>query len=336
SALRKVFRAVQRKGDLTDRLSTAGKEVERLTEQLEKANAAFPLWDDVPDKLISLKVPVAETVSIFEEDFSELGKSLARLGERIEETETEISGLEKNIQSLLATGEVTTENVVRSARSHRDEGWRLIRGRYVDKDKRITDKKIQSFTSDSPIADFYEGAVQEADSLVDRKEAEAQRVATLEELTRRKEIAEESLEDLRGQKDQIEDQQAEKQEAWIKAWKPAGITPLSPREMAGWLTKRESIDVLFRQWKSADLEYKSSKTAYQETQKNLRQALSTLEGKNKDRSTDDLETLTSDAEDLIEEFEGTEGERNQLAVQLNGSSESLARLQQELADAKAA
>ena len=336
SALRKVLRAVQRKGDQKNRLRAAEKEVERLAEQLEKANAALPLWDGVPDKLVALKVPVSETVSIFEEDLGELGKSLGSLNERIEATKTEISGLEENIQSLLSTREVPTEDAVRSARNHRDEGWRLIRGRYLDEDKKITDKKIKSFAADTPIADFYEGAVQEADSLVDRKEAEAQRVATLEELTRRKEEAAVLLEKSRGQKDGIEGQQAEKREAWSKAWKPTGITPLSPREMAGWLVQRDQINVLFQHWKSADSEQQFSKSAYEEAQNGLRQALSTLEGKDKDRSADDLETVTSDAEDLLEDLEETKAERKRLATQLNESNTNLARLQLEFDDATAA
>ena len=102
-----------------------------------------------------------------------------REAERADETEAAAHAAEEEIARLQQGGEVPTEAAIANVRSEREAALRPLRTAYLeDRVEGSADQRRQE-------VDALDRAIEHADHLVDRRSAEAQRVAALEQAERR-------------------------------------------------------------------------------------------------------------------------------------------------------
>ena len=161
-------------------------------------------------------------------------------------TEQELQKTRAEIRKGTYTGEIPSEEMLFQIRDKRERGWQLLRQQWLE--HQDTTKESLAYAPNQTVADAYEGYVQEADGIADRLRREADRVAGAAALRAQAEILECKLADLAQSKLLLQQRQQELDATWKALWQPVGITPLSPKEMSGWLT---AIDKL--RYKTADI-----------------------------------------------------------------------------------
>ncbi len=147
-----------------------------------------------------------------------------RAREKADEFRAQLSQLDAEIATLKGTSEIPTADAIAEARRRRDLGWNVVRRTFIDRDEpALTKDEAELFDSTHDLPGFYESSVRAADALVDRKEAEAQRVARYAELTSRREDTVRRLTSAAHEASSCERARAELQAAWNAAWRPAGL-----------------------------------------------------------------------------------------------------------------
>ena len=146
--------------------------------ELPPRSPGLPLWHGTLDELIQAKVPDESTVTRFEGEFAEFNTRTSRAREKADEFRAQLSQLDAEIATLKGTSEIPTADAIAEARRRRDLGWSVVRRTFIDRDQpALTQEEAELFDSTHDLPGFYESSVRSADALVDRKEAEAQRVA---------------------------------------------------------------------------------------------------------------------------------------------------------------
>jgi uncharacterized protein YhaN len=334
SHLEKTLRTVQRKGDLEKLLSDANQQVGRLFENLTIFNAALPLWEGTPEALRTLKVPLRKTVSRFEKEISELENEITRSSEAAKNCKTEITNLDRHIAELRSGEEIPTAYAISTARNVRDNGWRLIRQHYLEDDDTVDEDAIKEYSGERGAADVYEDTVRNADTLVDRKEAEAERIAGLNSMTRQKDERAETLSAIQSRHTDIEKTLSAKQDEWSAAWEACKILPLNPAEMAAWLGSRDEIIAGLASWIEAQDGRDVVATDHEDACTAIRDSLRVAEDDPQDHDTQSLPDLLDQTESLLGKLTAEATERKETTNNRNRLSTSLAELRGAHEDAR--
>ncbi|MGE5530769.1 MAG: ATP-binding protein, partial [Bacteroidota bacterium] len=217
------------------------------------------------------------------------------------------------------------------ARRTRDEGWQLIKHRYVLGEP--TD--LSAYAPDGDAATVYEGQVADSDQIADLLRHESQKViqhARLEsELQQvRDELAENArlLGDHGAQRDAL-------QEEWRTQWIPTAIAPLSPEEMREWLRRLESLRAAVMRVGDFRQERKSAQEALVAAGLSVATELAKL-GYDESYLKEPLAALVEVAERLLEDAQATRDARSQLTRRLQDGRLDEQRRQQDVARAELA
>lgn len=150
--------------------------------------------------------------------------------DRIGEMQDAITQLKGNIQVLLAQGDVPTHEQVRQAREHRQEGWRLVKATYVHGET----VDIEPFAQGRVLSDVYEGAVIQADSVVDRLALDTDRVSRMEAAQRELVALDRDLKLRQDEVLVIDEQQHRFESNWREALVSAGIADMPVAQLRDW------------------------------------------------------------------------------------------------------
>lgn len=181
----------------------------------------------------SVPVPSLATIQRFEQAFEQLEQRVRAGESRVRDLRQQRSDIAQQLRALTLAGVVPTEEELEAARRCRDAGWEILRRAWIAQEP-IPAAVVRDYAGDRPPHEVFEQDMQRADSLADRLRREAARVAEQASLLAQDERLGRDLGDLeqdlaaRGQETQA------LQQAWEAAWAPAGVAPLSPREMREW------------------------------------------------------------------------------------------------------
>lgn len=216
--------------DLESRAEALQREVREAEDRIGVALSRLTLWTGPPEALERLPLPSTETVDAFE-------VRLRSLDDRLEKHLTEATSLSQRLveidaelRRLALTGDVPTEADLEGARARRDQAFRELREAWEHGAAREESR-----------ADRYEALVRDADDLSDRLRREAGRVAAKAALLSEQERLLARSRQAGAASEAAEAEAAEAREAWFGLWKAAGIHPLSPREMRGWLQHQAEL-----------------------------------------------------------------------------------------------
>ncbi len=129
---------------------------------------------------------------------------------------------------LLAKGEVPTRDDVETARSHRDAEWALLRGIYID------GTSSPARASEKPLPAAYEGAVIQADRLVDELASDTERAAALQSSKQAIETLERDCSELKHQLEELDRDEETRQATWHQTLAAANLPALSPAALRDW------------------------------------------------------------------------------------------------------
>lgn len=241
--LRQAITETAAEGDLESRHQALQAEIQREETELSIALSRLPLWKGSPEALERLPLPSPETVDAFElrlkaaeDGLAKHRMELASLAERLGEIDAEL-------RRLALSGSIPTEADLEDARTRRDHAWQQIRRAWE------TGTSLQGKAANSPgregigahPADGYESMVRDADDLSDRLRREAERVAGNAALLAEQERTLARHRKAAAAAGSMESECVKAREAWSGLWKSANISPLSPREMRGWLRRQTDL-----------------------------------------------------------------------------------------------
>ena len=260
--------------------------------------------------LDQLTVPLEETVREFDAKLEEAEAVVKASGERLRDAEEELRQLEAKRDEVEATGSVPSREMLEEARKLRDEGWDLLRLRYIES-KKVSDRKfkewatsvnagepasphVASKVSDESVAELYESTVKHVDQITDQRQDKAELVAALDGLNQRIKVAAERCETCREQFESAEVTRRGVLEQWRAVWESCEISPRSPEEMLRWLENYEAYLSLLGEVKSVEAQAESMDRRIEKFRRQLRQVC----------VGEDLlsrELLEKDEEDLVAE-----------------------------------
>jgi uncharacterized protein YhaN len=260
-------RAVQRAhkfGDLDAQLLREQDELTALDEQVRVALDRLPLFCRTLDELERLPVPTAETIERFESELADAEDRVRRCREKFDELTAAEQQNQGKLIALRLEGEVPTETDLEQARSRRDAGWDLLQQAWRNGaagDSHAAAEFIDEFAAGGDLNQAFRASIELADRLADRLRREAGRVAEKAQLTANLQRTGSDLAQARDRLEAAQQQFAQVQQQWQSQWAPAGIEPLTPREMRPWRTKwQQLVD------KAADLRTRQTDVERLETQ----------------------------------------------------------------------
>lgn len=243
TVLRRASRQATKAGDLDGKQAQLRVAADRAVKASARALAALPGWSGPLAALETQQVPLDATIDRIELDWQTLEREIQALDERIATADSAARNLDAQIRALDLQQDVPTEEQLRTHRARRDDGWKLVRTAWLDPpaDAFVTAKFISELAPDRTLADAFEHAVNQADSVADRLRREAERVARkaewLGQLDARRADKVEAA--------RIRDQAAAKFDAvrqrLIALGGPLDVAVESPAELRAWLRARLEV-----------------------------------------------------------------------------------------------
>ncbi len=202
----------------------------------EEAVARLPGWGRGADVLASCPFPELAAVAASVVSLADVALERGAAAEKLEEGERALVDVRSRQAGLHAEGEVPTAEAVSATRERREERWRVIRDAYVGVPH--SDARLDLAAARGRAAEF-ETAVRRADELVDRREADAQRVAVAAELRASEATIEGHLDRHRAALARAEADERRVAEEWAALWAPSGFMPAAPAGTAAWMAAKD-------------------------------------------------------------------------------------------------
>jgi uncharacterized protein YhaN len=266
SDLSRALTAADKLGDITADIARRTRAVERKTKALnEKIAGLLGLCQNLPGKdlpgsahfpavptppaqitgadrvaqLRELALPPEKTEQRYADLLAGLDQEIKDARDAFERLNAELAEIDQRIVAMKIAGDVVTEDDLKAARDARDDGWRLVRGLYVDRHSGLEDE-ARRFAPDGRVVEAYEAHIREADHAVDTLRARIEESTELALLRQRAA----DLETKRTGATATMNVLAVRRDAVLSEWRalwPAGlITARSPGEMIDWLARRNA------------------------------------------------------------------------------------------------
>ncbi len=230
SAAEAAFTAAQRLGEVELRLARAERAQAEGRGRLTQAVARLGRYAHDADRLACLPLPASDAVEQQRQREVSLEAKRLRLAEDRRQLEEEARRHRQTLRELKADGEVPTPAAIAEARRQRDLSWAGLRP-LLDSGGKAPADAVPAF----------EHSLRTADLLADQREQEATRVARFVRAESDLAMCLERLDDLDGDAAQLETAAAALAAEWTGMWRPSGIEPGGPAEMAAFLTQAAAV-----------------------------------------------------------------------------------------------
>ncbi|SDB12914.1 Uncharacterized protein YhaN [Desulfonatronum thiosulfatophilum] len=223
----------QKAGDLDSQLRKLDKDARLLMESASADITRIGLWTGEPENLVDYSLPASESIDRFVDRFKELADGAKANTSQRKVLQEELDRVRRDVAVIEQTGQVVTEGDLLQRRAHRDQGWQLIRGVWLEgKDQ---DENIMVYAGDLGLPAAFEAGMQAADDAADHLRLAAERVHQY--VAKRAEASrlEDQLERLGEEAVRMEDEKVRLDAQWLELWAPLGLRPRTPREMRTWL-----------------------------------------------------------------------------------------------------
>ncbi len=238
-ALKVAISSAQKRGNLTSSLEEARKHCDAEEKQITLDLGRLPLWSRGIGELETIAVPSPETLDRFESSLHEITTKLTGLDEKEKEAKAELAAMGLKIETLRMSGAVPTEDELLEVRERRELGWSLVLRSWIDNE--AVTEEAAAFDPNDNLPKAYEKSVVQADDVADRLRREADRVAQNAHFIAQQIAIRETLTDIEENRKKLNDQLGETELKWNEHWEPAGIKPLSPKEMRSWSVKQGAL-----------------------------------------------------------------------------------------------
>ncbi|MEN8136365.1 MAG: AAA family ATPase [Thermodesulfobacteriota bacterium] len=237
--LAKEFKLAQRLGEIDRQIEGISREIDTGKKHCQSELKRLGMWSGDLDQLLELTLPLQETVRRFETDFSEIDKDRQQLEKDRQKTGAELHGAKADSKEIAYGGEVPTEQDLEESRTKRQDGWHLLRRKWIGGEDIF--KEAEAYEPGQELHESYERFVGQVDHIADRLRREAERVAKSASLRARIERLEESIKELTLLEQGLTKREESLVAKWQAEWKSIKIEPLSPKEMLAWLTDIDTL-----------------------------------------------------------------------------------------------
>jgi len=237
--LKRALVKLAKSGDTAAALQEAQKALQNEERQARGLLQRLPLWSRTFEEAGRLPVPSSETVGRFEDAFSGGRARIESLEGRLGDARSELQAVEQKIDAIRLAGTVPTEGDLERTRDRRQHGWGLVKRAWLQNEN--IEAESRAYDPERDLAEAYEASVEQADETADRLRREAARVAEYAALLVQGEKLEGEIATLEAERNEARQSLIRIEEEWKAAWAPAGIAPLTPREMRAWLEQYGKI-----------------------------------------------------------------------------------------------
>lgn len=231
-ALVKVATRVRKAGDLEAARTDTARRLEAIDVTLANAMGALGLDGTDTRAVDAVVAPSVETIRQHRGEFDKLAGAITQLEEQGADLASQRSETETVLAELLRAERPPREDDLVAARTRRDEGWRLVRGVWIDGE--VDPEAVETWSNGESLENAYEAAVGGADEVADRLRYEANAVERraslekqLEEIVGRLGARRQELDGARADQDVAES-------SWAQLWEAVGIVPQSRVAMETW------------------------------------------------------------------------------------------------------
>ena len=242
SRLRSVLAATRQEcSDVPSRIRAAERElVETHASAWEFVKRLRPTLESV-ESAEALSVPSVRDVQEQRDIHHGLDREADRLADQVRDVERAMKEAEESRQRILADERPVQEDEVADLRSKRDEGWLLVRRKYIEGEE-VADKEALEFSGpNGSLSWAYEQSVLAADRAADRRAETASAAAQLGQAERAAESLTEKIEALQRELSTVSDRRKAAEVTWRAMWDSAPFEPLSPDSMLPWLATYERL-----------------------------------------------------------------------------------------------
>ncbi len=311
SAVRAARERLRDKGDVKAHAASARRRRDEVVAEYRRQRAALGLSGDAGD--LAAEVPELGTIQEFAEAVRSAREVVDRHAMALGQIEERITDAAAELQALVVTGELPSEDALRAARARRDEAWRRLRP--------VVRGERPSASGDSEAADEVDAELARADQLADALRAESDRVAraakvseTMEAARVRKQAEEAALVAARADLEDIE-------RAWRARWSAAGVAPESPDAMRAW---RERFERLLEQESEAARAERALEAAEEDAARHRDELAAALAAAHAPLAADaDLRELGAAADELLAAESERRSEREELNRRLGDTRSEL-------------
>lgn len=245
ATLRQVYEVVVSRGPLEERLAEVETEQRKLLQKAETVLKRLAVcFSGSLEEAVQLVVPSRATIEHFEQQARDLAEDQRSVMREIQEQRKRVAEAEQAIRALETSGPIPTEEALQAARLRRQRLLRQIGCALRDPDRFAS--RVQAAGKDPHVVRQQlparlGRAIAVCDDLADRLRREADRVAQRARNVQDQQAAQQKLELLQKQLDDLAARQSAVQTAWESEWSKCGISPRSPVEMLSWLQSHEQL-----------------------------------------------------------------------------------------------
>ena len=313
ASLKAAILASRKSGDMAQMLrkarDAAGQQEEACSGELSRLGR----FDGSLEALACRAMPERAVLESFEKKFDELDEQARETLRRQAEAKQELGQHEESLKTLLRSSEVPSLDELLAARDYREQGWKLIRGKYVDGvDPGAAATK---YAGSKDLPDAYEQAVLAADDVGDRLRLDAQRVQERASLETQIQARTEVLSGLDGKLSELVTARAQLEKVWQAVWDGIAGQVGTPKEMKEWLQRVEQLLLKAEQLDRARAEVRSLEATQTSHIEALTAELVKL-GQQQEPKAVELESLLARCEQLASQQETATRRQGELEVSL--------------------
>nr|WP_321404539.1 AAA family ATPase [uncultured Desulfobacter sp.] len=325
--LKASIASASKAGNIEQRLDEIKIQVEQETAAWKNDFARLGNYQGSADALLSLTLPVPETIDRFEKENDDLTEQSKTAVRKKQELTEERKQAEQELNTLLRKEDVPQIADLEALRKHRDAGWALIKQKYILQQD-ISDTLL-AYARETDLPAVYEEHVRQADHISDRLRLDADQVVKRAELEAKIDSIASRIDDLSTALENIKKELTDFGVRWTNIWTPLNIISGTPREMKQWLLKTERLIEKIQTAKG----FVANKEKLAETCDQLKQLIANQISQfdtSQETKGKRLEALISMCEQRVEQEEKERENRRQVTLSLKESQIRLNRTQDEL------
>ena len=245
---REAREAVPNPRRLRERLAVLGPVLKQLDQALEIERAIAAETKSIERAAARLHPPVAElaalvraplpgpeTIARFRNELDRIATDIQRAEEQAADIAGTIGDIEKGLQTYTAHGPIPSSEAIAAERQERDQAWSRLRDSITGKAPALVGTPLRETIF------AFEQHSSAADRLADSAVANAGLVAGY--VGESKRLKEEEIKQAGAKERQamLDGKRDAALKDWAALWAPAGVAPLPPVEMAGWLSQVQNL-----------------------------------------------------------------------------------------------
>ena len=241
SRLASVLNAVRDSGDVASRIRLAQGQVQEASEQIGRVVKSLkpPLPDDTD--IEALPVPPLATVQEHRDLVRDWTLRQREAKHRLADSRSALERDQRALERRVRDEGVVAPDALEKARSRRNDLWKLVELKYIESSP-IPPEKAQACAAElEHLPSAFEGAVQEADTVADRRFDKAEEAGELAELDRSMAERETLITQLVAKEAALKDEWDQLDQVWLTLWAEVPIKVLVPEAMLVWLSTRDDI-----------------------------------------------------------------------------------------------